>query len=178
MQRICADFIDTDQIAHQLLEANTSIQKRIASEISDSVFDAEGKINRPTLREIVFQDETKRNILEGILHPTIRDHWTAAAIQAEKDRRLLLIEIPLLFETHSEKHLDRIVSVACPPSLQLERLTKNRRITLETTRKILASQLSLEAKMTLSDHVIWNDGPSQSLEAQAELFASFLKSLS
>jgi dephospho-CoA kinase len=178
LQRIDAEFLDTDQCAHALMASDPTIKNRIAAEVSDVVFDPTGAVDRTALRDIIFRDDSKRKTLEQILHPIIRDQWVAAAGRAKQMRRTLVIEIPLLFETQSETHLDRTVAVACPPSRQLHRLTENRKLAPETARKILASQLGLAVKMTRSDHVIWNDGPTQFLEAQADLLASFLNSTS
>ncbi len=177
LRRINADFVDTDQSAHDMLANDSEVKQRILSEISSSVADSDGRIDRLLLREIVFNDAAKRRALEQILHPAIRSQWMNRAAQAQANHRLFVVEIPLLFETESEIHLDRTIVVGCPETLQIERLGGSRGISPEIARKILASQLNLEVKMQRADHVIWNGGPLQLLDAQADLLASFLTSL-
>ncbi len=176
LEKIRADLIDTDSLAHDLLRSDPAIKRVVASRISPDVFDSSGSIDRSALGEIVFNDKAKKRILEQLLHPVIRDHWTAAAIQADRSGTFLVVEIPLLFESGAEAHLDRTITVGCPRSLQFKRLTEIRKIAPDLARKILASQLSLEVKSMRSDHVVWNDGPPHFLEAQADRFADFLNS--
>ncbi|HEY5742625.1 MAG TPA: dephospho-CoA kinase, partial [Terrimicrobiaceae bacterium] len=119
----------------------------------------------------------KKRILESILHPLVRDHWMKEAKQAAEAGETFVVDIPLLFETGAESHLDRIATVGCSIETQLARLCTRRGITREISEKIIASQMPIDVKIPKSHHVIWNDGALDALVAQAELFASYLHDL-
>lgn len=173
LDRLSAEFFNTDTCARELLEGDPAIRNEIVAAFSPRAYSEDGTANRPFLREIVFSDEARRKQLEAILQPMIRQRWTDAASRAT---RPFFVEIPLLFETEAGDLFDRIISVACSEKTQIKRLVTNRKIDPSMARKILASQLGLDVKIARSDHVVWNDGPPSLLESQADLLASLLNS--
>lgn len=174
-QRVGAAVFDADKCAAELLAKDSGVLRSIRSAFGDSIFETGGAVNRDKLREIVFADREKRRELERILHPTIRSRWTALAENARGEKHWLLIDIPLLFETNAEAHLDAIVVVACTPSTQHDRMLKLRNLTEHTAALMAASQLDQKLKIAKAHHVIWNDSLPSHLEEQAALFASYLK---
>jgi dephospho-CoA kinase len=172
-RHISAEVFDSDFCARELLANDSEVHEKLRAQFGAEIFDAEKKPDRARLREIVFADEQKRRALEAILHPAIRARWLSLAAHAEKN--WLFVDIPLLFETHAAPHFDRIVVVACSDATQRARLTGGRNLTPEIARQILAAQLPLAEKMQKANHVIWNESPLPALEAQARLFAEYLK---
>ncbi|HRJ70950.1 MAG TPA: dephospho-CoA kinase [Terrimicrobiaceae bacterium] len=174
LERLEADFFDTDACARELLAGNDSVRHRVTAEIDSGVYDAAGVPDRERLREVIFRDPVKKRLLEAILHPLVRRQWTEAGAAAAKQGRLFIVEIPLLFETRSEAALDRVITVACSRETQLDRLARQRGMSREISEKIIASQAPLSLKITHSHHVLWNDSHPGALLAQTELFSRYL----
>ena len=80
-----------------------------------------GTLDRECLAEIVLADRSKLALLEGIVHPAVRD-WRDTFIAKNRDSRGLVFEIPLLFETGSEKEFDKVVVVSAPAAVQRARV--------------------------------------------------------
>lgn len=171
LERLDADYFNTDACAHELLQDDSQIRDQVITAFSTQSYRYDGTPDRAFLREAIFANESKRQRLEAILHPTIRQRWTDAAAKAT---RPFFVEIPLLFETDAQNLFDRIIAVACPEKLQIQRLVTDRKINRSVARKILASQCVLDVKIRGSDHVVWNDGPPSLLESQADVLAPFL----
>jgi dephospho-CoA kinase len=142
--------------------------REVREAFGDSVLAADGTLDRSRLREIVFADEERRRVLEGILHPRIR------ALRAEwvDDQRaagapLVVSEIPLLFETGAERHFDVTVLVDAPVEVRAERLARDRGLSADEARKIMSAQIDAGEKRSAADIVIDNAGTLEELEAAA-----------
>ena len=93
---------------------------------------------------------------------------------ANKEKRHLLVDIPLLFETGAEPHFDITVTVACSPDIQQARLVA-RGLDAGLAKRILLTQMPVPEKIVRSGHVVWNDGKLAPLKDQAECFAARLR---
>ncbi len=170
-----APTIDADGVARELLVSDPGALAAVRERFGPGIFTAAGAVSRPALREIIFADATARRDLEAILHPRVRRRWLewVATGLREAPGRVLLVEIPLLYETGAEPHFDRVVVVACRPETQERRLWETRAMPAETARRILHSQLPAAEKIRRADHVVWNDADDPAaLERQAELLAA------
>ena len=165
---------DADQTAHELLAGETAVRKAVVETFGETVCDVMGKPDRVKLRTLVFEDESKRQQLERILHPAIRARWVARAAEIAREGGWFVVDIPLLFETQAEAYFDRIVVVACAPATQRRRLAEQRGLNSALAEKIITSQLDLATKINQAHHVIWNDSTLPCLERQARLLAACL----
>lgn len=163
-----AQVVDTDELAHQLVEPGQPALTEIRSVFGNDILSRDGRLRREMLAQIVFADSSARKQLENILHPRIREDWLA---QLEtwrgQNQPLAVVVIPLLFETQSESHFDKTVCVACSPVNQHQRLLQ-RGWTTEQIAQRLAAQMPVEEKIARSDFVIWTDGDRQSHAQQVE----------
>ena len=174
-----APGFDTDVCARELLAGDAEVAEAVHAEFGPAVGDSQGGIDRASLREQVFSAPERRRALEAILHPRIRTRWRGwIEEQLQKDRNAILgVEIPLLYETDAAPLFDRVITVGCGPGTQLFRLTNHRRLPEAIARGIVASQLDLAEKIRRCDHLIWNDGSEDGLEAQARLCAGYHQSV-
>ena len=172
--RFEAKVFDADAAARDLVENDAVAQRQIAERFGPQILEADGRVNRVRLREVVFGDAEKRRALEAILHPLIRARWAAQAQAARRNAEWLLVDIPLLFETGAEGECDAVVVVACSPETQRERIVSQRGLSPEMAEKMIASQTSLASKAARADYVLWNDAPRARLEEQADLLAGYL----
>ncbi len=174
LERLDADFFDTDACARQLLSGDDAVRRRVTAEIDPKAYTPEGAPDRELLREVIYGDPGKKRLLESILHPLVRRRWTEDGVAATERGRIFIVEIPLLFETQAEAGFDRVITVACRRETQLDRLLLHRAMNREISEKIIASQAPLSLKIRHSHHVLWNDSHPGALIAQTELFSRYL----
>jgi dephospho-CoA kinase len=170
----CEHF-DADACVHELLAGDGEVLERIRADFGDGVFACDGSFDREAMRKLAFRDLDARHRLEAILHPVVHARWQPRAAAARSSSTVLLLDIPLLYETSAESECDRVLAVACSPATQRERLLRNRGLALELIERMIEAQLDLAAKVDRADHVVWNDGSPLALNDQACLFAAFLR---
>jgi dephospho-CoA kinase len=160
--------VDTDMLARQFVEPGQPSLREIESSFGSGVLNPDGTLNRSALAKIVFGNSEKRQILESILHPRIREAWkTWAQTRAQQGAARATVVIPLLFETAAEKDLDLVVCVASSSRTQVERL-RTRGWTDQEIAARLASQHSIRDKMEKAHRVIWNDSTFHVCELQVD----------
>ena len=167
-----SQVFNADAVARELLNTDLGVQEAIRNHFPESVVD--GEIHREQLRQIVFADESKRRTLEGILHPPIREAWMRLAELARASGSRLIVDIPLLFETGTEKYFDATVVVGCSQSTQIHRLKENRNIGVAMAQSIIAAQWEIQRKIAKADFVIWNESSIEHLESQGRMLAGYL----
>lgn len=172
------DYFDSDRCVHDLLATDDPTRDAIVAVFGESVLDRHARPDRAEIREVVFNDEPLRKALEGILHPAVREAWTARAENARKTKACVIVDIPLLYETGAQGEFDRVIVVACSRETQMRRLTTERGLAPDMAARIIAAQHDLGAKMKQADHVIWNDSTVPNLDGQSRLLASWLRNWS
>ena len=169
------EHFDADRCVHDLLSGDDAVKHAIVDTFGSTVLDDTGRPSRRKLRDVVFADESRRKMLESILHPAVRTRRLEAARLARERNGWLLVDIPLLYETGVQGDFDRVIVVACPRATQLNRLILERGLALELAERIMATQMDIGAKTLLADHVIWNDSTVSNLDGQSRLLAAWLK---
>lgn len=161
-----ATVVDTDLLAREVVEPGTVLLGEIAAHFGSGVLSSDGSLNRRELRERVFADATERRWLEERTHPAIRE-LTDARCEAATGP-YCLVAIPLLLETQGESRFNRVLVVDCEPEVQVTRLMARDGITREAALRMLAAQVSREARLAAADDVIRNDGDVAALRDQVE----------
>lgn len=155
--------IDTDAIAHELVEPGQAALDEIIEEFGAGVIDDQRRLDRSKMRELVFADDSSRHRLEAILHPRIRAEMMSRADAAEGPYQVLVI--PLLLETGMAALVDRVLVVDCPQQLQLERLLARDPGSETTARQILAAQIGRRERLAGADDVLENADGLERLRA-------------
>ncbi|KIL41688.1 dephospho-CoA kinase [Gordoniibacillus kamchatkensis] len=171
-----AIVIDADQIAREVVLPGMPALGRIAERFGPAVLAPDGTLDRKRLGAIVFSDEAARRDLEAILHPPIRalmrerkEHFELASPD-----KLVVLDIPLLYESKLEPMVSRVMVVYCPRKVQLERLVQRDKLTAEQAEARLAAQLPIEDKRRMADIVIDNSGTLEHTQRQVDTFWSSL----
>lgn len=159
-------FFDADSCVHELLSGDVAVSAAVLGAFGPAVFSASGDIDRAALRSIVFADSHRRQELEGILHPIVRQRWLDLGEQCSAEGRDLLADIPLLFETDAGRHFDATIAIGASAEIQKSRLL-SRGLDASIADAMLASQWPVNRKIALASFVIWNDGTLAALEKQA-----------
>jgi dephospho-CoA kinase len=159
-------LIDSDLIAREVVEPGQPALQAVAAAFGPDVLDADGRLDRRRLREIIFGDPAARAQLEGILHPAIRaemDRQSAAAAQSGPYQMLV---IPLLAEGGGRDRADRVLVVDVPESTQIERLMARDAVTREQAQASLQAQANRAARLAIADDIVTNMGSIDELRAQ------------
>jgi dephospho-CoA kinase len=166
--------VRADDLAADALEPGSSGLSEVFEAFGEGVLARDGTLDRAALRDRVFRDAEARRRLEEIVHPRVRqarDRWLDG--QRRAGAPLVVVEIPLLFETGAEETVDEVVVVDAAPELRLERMVRNRGLEPDEARRIMDSQMDAGEKRARAHHVLENDGsPEALLRASALLLAS------
>jgi dephospho-CoA kinase len=161
-----AALIDTDAVARELVEPGQPALAEIQARWGPAVIGPDGGLRRDALAERVFQDTQARKELESILHPRIRQTWLAQVEAWRNQGRLLVVVvIPLLFETDAASHFDASICVACSDATQAARLRARGWSDAQIAARV-AAQWPVGKKMDLADFVIWSEGSLDVLSEQ------------
>lgn len=163
--RLGALVIDADQLARMAIERGSDGFADVMLRFGDEVI-TNGDIDRKKLAEIVFSDEEARKDLEAIIHPRVQALFAEAVADLDHDD-ILIYEIPLLVETNAQDKFDYIITVESDIELRKKRLLK-KGFYISQIEKRIASQASEQARISVADSVIRNDGDEDSLLRQVE----------
>lgn len=158
---------DADKIAKELGNREDVIDE-IGEKISKIVIDKNGIVDRAKLKEIVFSDKSKLEILNKIYHPKIREEFKKIKLNSSKND-IIIFDVPLLFETGMYTLCDKNILVYVNEDIQIERLIARDGITKELAKKIIDSQMSLDEKKSKSDILIENNDSLEELEKKVEI---------
>ena len=164
-----ATIVDADLLARVAVRPGTPGYRAIVARWGDGVLAPDGVLDRPALRARVFHDPPELEALNAIVHPAVgrlRDAELAAA-RARGDR-VVVCDIPLLFEKDLAGEFDLIVFVDAPRELRLERLVHDRGLHESDAMAMIAAQMPAELKRARSDVVLDNAGTHEALAAQVD----------
>ena len=157
-----------DEIAHELMEAGTDCYKCLRQTFNDEdIWNSDGSFNREKLAKVIFSDKLKRDIMNSIVHPAVKE-YVIRQQEYEKERgelSLLVLEAALLIEEHYDKICDELWYIYTSEENRRDRLKASRGYSDEKIDNIFKSQLSEEEYRKYCAVVIDNNG---SVEAAFE----------
>jgi dephospho-CoA kinase len=163
LRELGAATISSDDIVHGLY-STADVVDRIRERFGDVVVDGAGGISRPALAAIVFADEAELRWLEDLLHPFVREavaEWVERQRKARPRPALIVVEVPLLFETGFEQRFDHIMLITAPDEVRRRRVAA--KLTDSEFRRRRAQQMPEEEKARRSDFVYANAGSRKEL---------------
>ncbi len=167
-------ILDSDQVAREVVEPGQPPLERLVERFGRGILTADGHLDRPALRDIVFSDPKARADLENLTHPAIGAALEARSAAAGGPYQILVI--PLLVEKNLGSHVDRVLVVDCEEELQIRRLLARDGATRAQAQAILDAQASRGARLKAADDVIRNDADMSAVQAQvAALHARYLE---
>ena len=154
-KELSVEIIDADVISHELSKKGGAAFEEIIEAFEDEIIGDDGELDRKKLRSIVFNDNTKKKILERIIHPKVLLSINEKIKASQSD--YLIISVPLMIETGMNSMMDRILLIDCNVETQIERIIQRDQTSREEAIKIIESQASIESKRELSDDRIINN---------------------
>ncbi len=160
-----ATIIDADVLARRVVEPGMPAFDEIVKRWGPEVVAPDGALDRDALRRLVFSQHDQLEQLNQIVHPEVvvyRDRLVDEARQ--RGDRLVVCDIPLLFERGLVDQFDRIVLVDAPRPIRLERLMRERGLSETDAMDMMTAQMPAELKRARADYLIENSGTVRELE--------------
>ena len=148
-------MIDADVISHEVTKPDGSAFKEIMSSFGSNILNENGLIDRNKMRTIIFNDQNKKEELEGIIHPKVREEMLKLISQSND--HYLIISVPLLVEIGMNEMFDRTLVVDCSEETQIDRLMHRDKITFQEAQSILINQANRSARLKVADDLILNE---------------------
>ena len=167
-------LFDADAEVRRLQGPGGSLVKPIESRFPGSTRD--GAVDRETLSALVLDHLQELAALEAIVHPAVRES-REAFIAAHQNAKVLLFEIPLLFETGGESEFDKVIVVSAPQRVQRVRVLARPGMTETRLAAILARQMPDQEKRLRADFVIDTGDDLSTTEAQVRQILACLEVL-
>ncbi|KAH7889186.1 dephospho-CoA kinase-domain-containing protein [Phlebopus sp. FC_14] len=162
-------IIDADVLARSAVAPGTHALSQIVSAFGPSVLLPDGTLDRKKLGSIVFNDETKRKTLNGIVHPAVTRSILWGVLKCWiRGEKMVVVDVPLLIEGGLWRWMAKVVVVYCSAEIQLQRLMARDGSSREDALARLTSQLPISEKVAYADIVIENSGSLQDLEEEVQ----------
>lgn len=160
-------IIDADIEARHAVEPGEKAYAQIVEHFGKEILLADGTINRAKLGEIIFNHKEERMVLNSIVHPAVRERMNAQKEAAiARNEEIIIMDIPLLFESNLTHLVDRSLLVYVDEAAQLKRLMERNQYTKEEAMSRIRSQMPLKEKKILADWVIDNSGTLEQTRVQ------------
>ncbi len=163
-----ATVVDADVLARAAVAPGTDALRAISVRWGKNVVMGDGALDRAALRRVVFTDPAERVALEAIVHPEVA-RLRADAVAAARNRgdRLVVCDIPLLFEAALTGTVDAIVLVDAPRDQRLQRLIRDRGLSANEAATMIDVQWPPDRKRPLADWIVENDATPAELAARS-----------
>jgi len=149
-------LIDVDQCCCHLLEIGQPGWNALRTAFGQSFFYPDGSVDRVALRQHIFADADIRRQIDSLLHPLAREALRAQI--GHQRSRLVLVEIPLLYEAGWGVEVDEVLVVYARRGTRCCRIMRRDGVTRREATRAIAAQMSLEDKAARAEMVIDNSG--------------------
>lgn len=157
--------VDADIVARQVVQKGSIGLSLLVDTFGEEVLTSTGELDRPKMRELVFSSEVKKQQLNRILHPIIRQELLFQLSQSKSPYTIL--SAPLLFENDLDSYCDTSVLVDVSEQIQLQRTLARDQSTEAIIKSIIASQMPRLEKRAKAIIIIDNNGDVSQLQQQA-----------
>ncbi|CAI81236.1 TPA: dephospho-CoA kinase [Staphylococcus aureus] len=160
--------VDADKAAREAVKKGSKGLAQVREVFGDEAIDENGEMNRRYMGDLVFNHPEKRLELNAIIHPIVRDIMEEEKQEYLKQGYNVIMDIPLLFENELENTVDEVWVIYTSESIQMDRLMQRNNLSLEDAKARVYSQISIDKKSRMADHVIDNLGDKLELKQNLE----------
>ena len=156
MQEAGCHVVDADQTAREVVIPGTPGLAAVVQAFGPDILRADGSLDRPKLGALVFPDQTKRELLNAILHPFIiaRQDELLREWESVDPEGIGVVDAALMIESGGYKRFDKLIVVHCRPEVQLERLMTRDGLSEAEAKQRIAAQMSQDDKQKFADYLI------------------------
>lgn len=148
--------VDADIIARHLLDQNEQAYNEVVKVFGSEILQENGEINRQALGTLVFNHPDKLKQLDELMAPFLQESILAAIKQASQNQKLVIVDVPLMYEKGYDEWMDQVAVAYCTPNQQLKRLMQRNQLTEKEAKQRIDSQLPIEMKKLLAEVVFDN----------------------
>ncbi len=174
-----AYIIHADLLSQQLAAPHQPAWEEIIAEFGSEYLNPDKTLNKSKLAVEVFQNNKKKNALEGILHPRViaEEQKIYSDRQRIDPEAVVIIDSALLIESQNYKNVAKVIIVQSTQELQIQRVMNRDGESRALVENRLKSQMSLEEKLNYADYVLYNTSGRELLKSQVHRLYSEFKSL-
>lgn len=168
--RLGAAVLDADTVAHEILDGDGDVRRRIIEEFGPGVVGNDGMIVRKELALLAFSDKAKLKRLNGIVHPKVKvavRNWLREQ-ESSPEKNVAVVNVPLLIETGMLGDFDVVVVVSASEEKQVLRCMKRDGLSRREALVRIRAQLPLAEKEIHADYVVRNDFDREGVKKQVK----------
>ena len=158
------DIIDADDISRSILDNNIKARKIFLENFGNNFLDKNNKIDRDLLRSEIFKNPDKKDLLESIIHPIVKEEISKFIEQSNSIYKIIMV--PLIFETNSQNFYNKIIVVDCDINHQIDRASKRDNKSKKDIENIIKNQATREERLSIADEIILNNSTIEDLKAE------------
>jgi len=170
LKELGVKVISADEMAKKAVAPGSEALTKIIRYFGNTVLLADGTLNRKMLRRMITDDDDARLTLERFLHHEITKMIQKNVVCAEKKGcRIVVIEVPLLFELGMKEKFDWVVVVSADKGLRVKRLMERDQTSRDAAEDLINVQMPDEEKIVRADYVVSNEGSMEKLLASVDV---------
>lgn len=150
--------IDADLLAREAIARGSAGFQQVIAEFGEAILDENGNLDRKALGAIVYADANKKQALEAIVHPIVRQ-LAADKLASCPSEAIVVYNVPLLVEASVDLPFDCVATVEAPEAEQIKRMVEDRGLTASQARAIISNQALPAQRANASDAVINSNQP-------------------
>jgi dephospho-CoA kinase len=179
LRKLGCQIIEADEVARDIMQPGGEVCDEVTAAFGTGILDAQGKIDRARLAEIVFGDPAQLERLNAIVHPAVRKRALREFKEiGERDPHAVVVYVAaILIESGAWRETDKIVVVSCNRAQQIERAMHRPGAVESAILARLESQMPLQKKRTFADYVIDTSGTKEDTLRQTEMVYQDLRKL-
>lgn len=162
LRELGAVLVDADALAREAVQPGSPGLERIVEAFSSGILTPDGHLDRPRLGSLVFGNPERLAVLNGIVHPFVRER-AASLVAAAPAGAVVVQDIPLLVETGQESHFHLVLVVDAPDAVRVQRMVQHRHLSEEDAYARMAAQATREDRLAAADVVLENSGTKEEL---------------
>lgn len=164
-EKLGAELFRADDVAKELMRSHPQLRDAIRTQLGDESYKTDGSLNTTYLAAQVFNDATKLNALNALVHPFVQ--WKLEEAKSHCTKPVFVMEAALVYESALEDKFDYVVVVDADEAIRVARTMAREHSSEEDVRRRMESQMPQEDKVDAADFVLKNNGTPAELEVAA-----------
>ena len=178
LKELGVKVISADEMAREAVAPGSTAFKKIVRYFGNTVLLSDGTLNRKILRRMITDDDDARLAMERFIHNEIAKLILKNVVCAEKEGcRMVVIEVPLLFELDMKEKFDWVVVVIADKELRVKRLMERDQTSRDEAMDLINVQMQDKEKIDRADYVVWNEGSMEKLVESVDILFNNLNNI-